>query len=289
MSTQSKRGSISRQCLHCGKPFFTFACYIRKGGGLYCSLECRSLYRRNRIQVSCEVCGVHFETTPGRTKQGWSRYCSDACMRIGRTTRGKCVCLCCGKEFEACQFRIKSGKVKYCSQKCRLHYSGRHQPRPSVEESFWNKVQKSEEGCWLWTGATVEMGYGLINRMKDGKRKAYLAHRVSYEIHYGPIPDGQMVCHNCDKNYPPGDMSYRRCVRPDHLFLGTHADNMQDMAQKGRNQHLAHRKLTPEKATEIRQKYANKEASQKKLAAEYGVSLTTIRLVIFRKIFKHAP
>lgn len=77
--------------------------------------------------------------------------------------------------------------------------------------------------CWCWKGQRDKKGYGRI--WKDGKKKA--AHRVSWElVNDDPIPDGMHVCHRCDN--PP-------CVRPSHLFLGTHSDNMKDCAKKGRN------------------------------------------------------
>lgn len=112
---------------------------------------------------------------------------------------------------------------------CLKHYTrmkrhgnllGRYPTEPA-EIRFWMRVDKSDE-CWIWTAGRGDHGYGGL---KNDEGRSVSAHRFSYELHHGPIPEGMVVCHRCDN--PP-------CVRPDHLFLGSPADNVQDMFQKGR-------------------------------------------------------
>lgn len=92
----------------------------------------------------------------------------------------------------------------------------------TLDERFWEKVHKSND-CWEWVGARCNKGYGSIGI--DGK--THRAHRVSWEIHSGKVPKDMCVLHVCDN--PP-------CVNPDHLFLGTIADNNRDRQEKGRTQ-----------------------------------------------------
>lgn len=93
----------------------------------------------------------------------------------------------------------------------------------TLAERVQGKYEATEDGCWEWTASRNEArrGYGQLN--VDGR--PVMAHRVMYELFVGPIPPGLCVCHHCDN--PP-------CVRPDHLFLGTHGDNAKDRDMKGR-------------------------------------------------------
>ncbi len=159
----------------------------------------------------------------------------------------KKTCENCGKEWDA-----DKNCRKFCSTRCT--HEGL---RVSIEESFWLKVEILEgDLCWRWTGAIGGGGYGALG---IPQRRA---HRVSWELHYGPIPPGILVLHSCDN--PP-------CPRPDHLFLGTQVDNVHDMLQKGRGQtgekhHWA--KLNFCIASEIRESSGPASA----VAAKFGIS-----------------
>jgi len=89
-------------------------------------------------------------------------------------------------------------------------------------ERFERLVRKEESGCWIWTGFIDKTGYGIFN----DKWKKRRAHRASYELYVGPIPSGLLIRHKCDT---------RACVSPDHLVIGTHAENTADMLARGRN------------------------------------------------------
>ena len=110
---------------------------------------------------------------------------------------------------------------------CRMHYmrTKRHgspfYEGVPVKERLLNKSYPNKNGCWIWHGKANDGGYGIIKI--DGIE--HRAHRISFEIFIGEIPDGILVCHTCD---------VRNCINPEHLFLGTHQDNSDDMISKGR-------------------------------------------------------
>jgi hypothetical protein len=112
---------------------------------------------------------------------------------------------------------------------------------PVVKDRFESKYEPvTESGCWIWTASSHARGYGLFYTGRGRtKAKMELAHRVSYELYNGVNPEGYEVCHKCD---------IPSCVNPDHLFLGSHTDNMRDMIQKGR---YVHSKLSMDEATVI--------------------------------------
>lgn len=127
------------------------------------------------------------------------------------------LCQCdCGNYKQLTRFRLIYGKTKSCGCAAFGRFTAK-----SIGEKFWAKVDKnSSGGCWEFK-TKLTTGYGQI----EHRGKVSLAHRVSWEIHVGKIPEGMFVCHRCDN--PP-------CVNPEHLFLGSHSDNMKDMYSKGR-------------------------------------------------------
>lgn len=134
---------------------------------------------------------------------------------------------------EACGWRSDRAEPFGTCRECNgamVHAPRSPRVKQTLEQRFWRYVDKGDGlGCWLWTGAALPKGYGMLGEMRGpaGSRKQAhtYTHRISWELHNGPIPEGLFVCHHCDN--PP-------CVRPEHLFLGTARDNTRDMYKKGR-------------------------------------------------------
>lgn len=115
---------------------------------------------------------------------------------------------------------------------------------------FWDKVQKTDD-CWIWTGARKGDGYGVMGW--KGSNGTPRANRISWELHYGPIPHGQVVAHRCDN--PP-------CVRPDHLFLTDMKGNIRDMVQKGRKPNTMALEMVAEVRRLAQQGMRNKDIAE---------------------------
>ncbi len=127
------------------------------------------------------------------------------------------------------------------------------------EEKF---MPVTESGCWIWIASSHERGYGLFHTGRDiRKGKMEFAHRVSYELYKGYQPTADdSVCHKCDNPF---------CVNPDHLFIGTHQDNMSDMASKGRTK-LAKLRLTEDDVIRIIEYPANNKTTAEKFGIDGG-------------------
>lgn len=128
------------------------------------------------------------------------------------------------------------------------------------ESAFWQRVRKTAQ-CWEWFGPLTPVGYGT-----HGAKRV---HRLSWEMANGPIPDGLHVLHKCDN---------RKCVRPDHLFIGTHQDNLADAGRKGRMR----MKLSIADIRRVRARYASGQWLQRELAVEFGVKRGTISRIVNR-------
>lgn len=155
---------------------------------------------------------------------------------------------------------------------------------PTLPERFWAKVERSK-GCWLWKGAKGARGYGVFWRAPFQTS----AHRVAWELTYGPIPDGHVVMHLCDN--PP-------CVNPEHLRIGTHLENMADMRAKGRwylglprhvrGERCHKAKLTPAQVLELRRRFKAGERPWT-MAKELGMDGSTIDALVKGRSWKHLP
>lgn len=139
----------------------------------------------------------------------------------------------------------------------------------TIEDRFWAFVNvQSPDECWEWGGGRLVAGYGHFWALQ----KTHKAHRFSYALAHGPIPEGMCVCHTCDN---PG------CVNPGHLFLGTNADNMADKVRKGRQatgERHGRNKLTADDVENIRANRMNMR--HKELAELYGVHRSTVSEIV---------
>lgn len=204
------------QCRFCGKDFTVPSSKLKKSlRGLFCSRKCRDADSLSkRVTIACAQCGKPRTMPPCREDR---KYCSNKCLYAAQRRRFTFACEGCGEQFTRRRSVVERATPRFCSRAC---WEAPERKKASTEIRFWQNVRKTKK-CWLWIGPYMSNAYG---HMSVGNKRTG-AHRYSYELHYGPIPKGLFICHKCDN---------KQCVRPSHLFAGTHKENMDDMRQKQR-------------------------------------------------------
>jgi len=173
-----------------------------------------------------------------------------------------------------------------CVNRCKICQSeverARRGPKITTSELFWSRVDSSAgaSGCWEWTGSRHYRGYGRFGRYRELHET--FAHRFAWADKFGDIPEGIEVRHKCDN--PP-------CCNPDHLELGTHQENMNDMVERKRlpvrrGEQGARVILKEHQVLEIRSR-AHAREHRGVIAADYGVSTSTVGAIYWRRIWRH--
>jgi predicted XRE-type DNA-binding protein len=201
-------------------------------------------------------------------------------MQIGRrfgrlvvlenTKNRKCLCKCdCGTILPIAVTSLYGGQTLSC--KC-LRKKSDEEYLISAKERFFDKLIIGKE-CWIWIGLKNKQGYGNFNY----RGKYYLSHRMSWIFHNGLIPQKYCVCHKCDNP---------SCVNPEHLFLGTHSDNMNDAYQKGRRNNAKENhpryRITKEMVEKVKD-LRKTGLTQKKIGEAIGLTQTTVSSILLGK------
>jgi hypothetical protein len=189
-------------------------------------------------------------------------------------TPARWLCRCdCGTERVITSSNLVRGMSKSCG-------CGRLGPKTAFESRFWSKVDKSGH-CWFWTASRDKRGYGKFGACKEAS--SGLAHRIAYELTFGPLAAGINALHRCDNN---------SCCNPYHLYPSTQAENMRDKILKNRHARGADHpfsKLTWEQIMEIRRRYVRETGIVKRLAAEFAVHHMTISRIIRWVTYRYPP
>ncbi|MDO8673056.1 MAG: HNH endonuclease signature motif containing protein [Dehalococcoidia bacterium] len=203
--------------------------------------------------------------------------------------QGFCQCGCGQKTQVATRTQCTRGQVK---GRFLRFVKGHNHQTISLEGRYWAKVTRgaAPDDCWTWCGAKSK-GYGYFHVTRRPRVRVF-AHRFSYDLQFGPIPDGLDVLHSCD---------HPQCSNPRHLFLGTQRDNLADMRRKGRGfvpigtvpppVHRGERHpkthLTDALVREIRTRYPHRTVTRAGFAAQYGITDRALKHIIAGDSWRH--
>lgn len=227
-----------------------------------------------KVSVKCSNCGEEILRYPEKIKRNKNNFCSVDC-RKDLARKSVTPCGNCGKEIYKPPYHIKRSEKNFCDRSCWRAYFVKPE---LIKERFMSHIEIIDENTWLWKGSKGNKRYGQFS--VGGK--PVLAHRLSYEIFVGEIPEGYYVLHKYDDN--PLN------ICPKNLWLGTQAENMIDKLEKGRGirgEKIKSGKLTSDKVLEIRKLYSTGEYYQKDLAKIFNVSKGGIGLIVRRINWKH--
>jgi hypothetical protein len=149
-------------------------------------------------------------------------------------------------------------------------------PKESLEHRFWNKVDKTST-CWFWEGKKDKRGYGKLALEPGVTHREISAHRLSYQIHYGMFESSLFVCRQCDNP---------ACVNPEHLFLGTNQDNVNDKVSKNRQlkgSQIHNSKLVEDDIIRIRHLWFVEKCPQSKIAEMFGIGAKAVSKIVTNK------
>ena len=263
-------------CPVCKKLFTARPSQIRSGCGKHCSRICRDNARCTRVTKNCPTCKKKFLVKLSWIARGEGKYCSRICGFAGRkATREWRTCIVCKVLFfiRPCE-RRKGGKIDYCSRACRNIALS-----PEIFFMRYISSTPTKKGCLLWLGDIYKAtGYGHF----FSRRSPHcLAHRFAYALAYGPIPKGLHVLHTCD---------IPLCVNSQHLFLGTHLENMRDRNNKGRTargERIASAKLTQKQVLQIRALAKKRTLTYGEIGQRFHTSRDNVSAIVRRRAWKH--